>query len=83
MKYDTFKFEIVAHLGTISERIDFNGNKWFKEVNQVSWNDNTPKLDIREWNENHTKMSKGLALTNREAEELAMILHEYCRERGE
>lgn len=82
MAYDTFRFEIVAHIGVISERTDLNGIKQSKEVNLVSWNGREPKLDIREWNESHTKMGKGLTLTAEEEEVLCMILHEHMRERS-
>jgi hypothetical protein len=82
MAYDTFKYDVVATLGIISERIDHNGVGWTKEVNLVSWNGRDPKLDIREWTYNHEKMSKGLTLTDAEAEELAKVLHNYCRERS-
>ena len=47
-----FKFSIVRHVGVLAE-----GKKgWKKEVNLVSWNDRPPKLDLREWDENHEKM---------------------------
>ncbi len=82
MAYDTFKYNIVKALGIISERTDYDGNKQTKEVNMVSWNGREPKIDIREWNEDHTKMSKGLTLTPEEEEMLCMILHEHIRERS-
>ncbi len=82
MAYDTFKYNIVKALGIISERTDHTGTHWIKEVNMVSWNDREPKTDIREWNEDHTKMSKGLTLTPEEEEMLCMILHEHMRERS-
>ena len=45
------KYEITKFLGVIGE-----GTKgWKKEVNLVSWNDRKPKLDIRDWDENHEK----------------------------
>ena len=71
--------EIREHLGVIYSTI--RGRKkdqeWAKEVNIVSWNGNAPKIDIREWNEDHTKSTKGLTLTNSEAEELMKILQDY------
>ena len=82
MAYDKFRFEIVKSLGVISERTDNNG-KWTKEVNLVSWNGREPKLDIREWNSDHSRMSKGLTFTEEEAEPLYMILHNYIAERNE
>lgn len=77
-----FKYEIVAPLGIVSEKADRNGNKWAKEVNLVSWNGGAPKIDIREWNADHTKMGKGVTFKPDEAETVAMILHNYMRERS-
>ena len=58
-----FRFSIMRHLGVLAE-----GTKgWKKEVNMVSWNDRPAKLDIREWDENHVKMSKGVTLNAEEA----------------
>jgi hypothetical protein len=48
----------------------------------VSWNDREPKVDIREWNEDHSRMGRGLTLTAEEEEMLCMILHEHMRERS-
>jgi hypothetical protein len=64
------KFEIKKHLGVIGE-----GTKgWKKEVNLVSWNERKPKLDIRDWDETHEKMGKGITLSKSEAEELKKLL---------
>lgn len=64
------KFEIVDHFGVLAE-----GPKgWTKEVNLVSWNDRKPKLDIREWDENHEKMSKGLTFNKEELKKLKELL---------
>lgn len=82
MAYDTFTFNIVAHLGVISERTDYNSNKWAKEVNLVSWNDNQPKVDIREWNSDHSRMGRGITLTAGEEEMLCGILHSHMQERS-
>jgi len=58
-----FKFSIVRHIGVLAE-----GTKgWKKEVNLVSWNDRPPKLDLREWDEHHVKMSRGITLSPEES----------------
>jgi len=64
------KFEIVENIGVIG------GSKkgWSKEVNLVSWNGRAPKIDIREWDENHEKMGKGITLSEEEYEKLKEIL---------
>lgn len=63
-------YEIKEHIGIISE----NKNGWTKELNLVSWNDNDPKYDIRDWDPKHEKMSRGITLTEEEAYELSIIL---------
>ena len=76
---DNFTYEIIQHLGTISTRTDYKGVVWAKEVNIISWNGRSPKLDIREWNTDHTQMSRGISLKTEEADALVAIL----QERGE
>ena len=50
-------------------------NGWQKEVNLVAWNGKKPKLDIREWNADKTKMRRGLTLTKGEVIELKRCLN--------
>ena len=64
-----FEYEIVKTLGVITER-----NDRVLEANIVSWNRNTPKIDIRWWENDHEKMYKGVAMTDEEAETLYKIL---------
>jgi hypothetical protein len=47
---------------------------WTKEVNIVSWNNRKPKLDIREWDEAHEKMGKGITLNKEELLQLKDLL---------
>lgn len=64
------KYEIIRTLGIIGE-----GTKgWKKEVSIVSWNDRKPKLDIRDWDENHKKMGKGITFGKDEAMKLYNLL---------
>nr|AHF24053.1 seryl-tRNA synthetase-like protein [uncultured bacterium Contig643] len=71
---DRMKWEIVEHLGTISE----SKNHWTREVNIVSWNGREPKLDIRSWDPTHERMDRGSGtFTNEEAKTLSRILNEY------
>lgn len=64
------KYEIIEEIGVISE-----GSKgWKTELNIVKWGDNEPKYDLRPWNEDHTKMGKGITLTSDEIESLKTIL---------
>lgn len=66
------KFDIEDKLGEISER-----KGWTKEVNLVSWNGRKAKLDIREWDEEHKKMGKGITLSKKEVIELYRVLDTY------
>ena len=67
-----FKFSIARHIGVLSE-----GTKgWRKEVNLVSWNDRPPKLDLRDWDEHHIKMGKGITLNVEETQALREMLAE-------
>ena len=65
-----FKFEITEHLGFLSE----SAKGWTKELNKVSFNDRPAKYDLREWDPNHEKMSKGVTLNDEEMEILSKIL---------
>lgn len=66
------KYEIVEHLGVLSE----TDKGWKKELNLVSWNEREPKYDLRDWNETHDKMGKGITLSKEEAQNLMSILKE-------
>ncbi|MHC5252585.1 YdbC family protein [Listeria kieliensis] len=63
-------YEIVERLGVLST----NARGWSKELNRISWNGRDPKLDIRDWSEDHEKMGKGITLTDEEAEQLKKLL---------
>lgn len=65
------KYEIVEEIGVLSE----NANGWRKELNLISWNEGTPKYDIREWAPGHEKMGKGTTLTKEEALKLKEIFN--------
>jgi len=65
------KFEIEEKLGVLSER-----KGWTKELNLVSWNNRKAKADIREWDETHEKMGKGITLSMEELVELKKILND-------
>ncbi|MBM7408841.1 YdbC family protein [Methanococcus maripaludis] len=65
-------YEIVEHIGVLYEY----PNGWKKELNLVSWNENEPKYDIRDWNPEHERMRKGITLTSEELKALKEILKE-------
>lgn len=66
------EFKITDHIAELGDR---SGN-WKLELNRVSWNGNPPKYDIRAWSENHEKMSRGITLSEAEAQALCEALSE-------
>lgn len=72
-----FYFDILKHYGTIGKK---EGIGWQKEVNLVSWRGAEAKIDIREWDASHERMSRGVSLTLDEARELAKVLNKLFEE---
>ena len=66
------KYEIVKELGVLSE----SPTGWRKEINLISWNDRAPKYDVRDWAPEHTKMGKGVTLSEDEFLELKTLIEE-------
>jgi hypothetical protein len=64
------KFEIKETTGVLSE----SAKGWKKELNLISWNDKDAKYDIRDWDETHVKMGKGVTLSVEELKKLKNIL---------
>ena len=71
-------YEIKEHIGVINT----NENGWNKELNVVSWNGGPEKIDIRDWDPSHERMSRGITLTEEQAEKAAMLLGRRYRERA-
>jgi hypothetical protein len=67
------KYTIQEEISTLS----VNNKGWKKQLNLVSWNDTKPKFDIRTWDETHTKMGKGVTLSEGEMRKLYESLHTY------
>ncbi len=65
-----FQYEIIKELGVLSE----SKSGWTREFNLVSWNNGTPKYDIRDWSPNHEKMGRGISLSTKEVESLKALL---------
>ena len=66
------KFAIVKSIGMLSE----SEKGWTKELNLISWNDQEPKYDLRDWDPEHEKMGKGVTLTENELRKLKDLLNE-------
>ncbi len=71
------KFEIVKEIGVLSE----GSRGWKKELNLVSWNNGSPKYDLRDWAPEHEKMGKGITLTEEEAKALYTLLGDVMEQR--
>ena len=65
------KHEVKRHLAVLSTN---DNTGWTKEANIVSWNGSREKLDIRDWSPDHSKMSKGITLTEDEARVLGLAI---------
>ena len=66
------KYEITEHLAVLST----SSRGWRKELNLVSWNDRPAKYDLREWAPDHSRMGKGITLSDEEAKMLREALNE-------
>ena len=71
-------FEIMEHIGVL-DTYDNREQAWTKEVNIVSWNGGPAKIDIRDWSADHERMSRGITLTEDQAEKLTKSLVERYR----
>ena len=65
-----FQYSIIKEFGEISPGKD----GWKKELNLISWNNRSAKLDVRDWAPGHEKMGKGITLTTEEAVKLVELL---------
>lgn len=70
-------FEIKEQLGVIAE----HPTGWNKELNKVAWNGNLSKYDLRDWDPEHLRMSRGITLSEEEARALYKLLeNEFSEE---
>lgn len=69
------KYEIIRQIAVIKEE----SGGWATELNEVSWNGAVPKYDIRRWNNDHTKVGKGITLTKEEAAILMQALQKETK----
>lgn len=67
---DQIMYEIVEHLAVI----DRSDNGWRLEANIVNWNNSVDKLDLRQWSEDHSRMTRGSTFTKEQAMKLAKVL---------
>ena len=67
---DRVRYELIERIGVLG----IKENGWTKEVNIVSWNGGVGKVDIRDWDPSHARMTKGITMLEEEAEKLAKAL---------
>ena len=67
-----FRYDIVKNIGVLSE----SAKGWTKELNYISWNGANPKYDIRDWSPDHSKMGKGITLTDADVQKLKELLNQ-------
>ena len=70
----TWTISIIPPLGRESSSSE-NAKGWTRELNLVSWNEREPKYDIRDWNADHTRMSKGISMTEEEMQKLVELFN--------
>ncbi len=73
---ESFAFEIKKHIGVLGTY----STGWKKELNIVEWNGKNAKYDIRDWDPNHEKMSRGVTLHEGEVKNLVTVLEKYLSE---
>ena len=71
----TVSWEIKEHLAVLRE----NTSGWKRELNIVSWNDGPARFDIREWNEDHTRMTRGVTMSMDEGKKICDMMHNYLK----
>lgn len=64
-----FSYKLVSHIATISQR-----GSWALELNLISWAGRPATFDLRKWNDDHSRMSKGISLTRDEVKALTKYL---------
>ena len=75
-----FSYEIIEEIGQVGKP---TASGWSTRLNLISWNGGTPKLDIRSWNEDMSRMGKGISFSKEDAKDLAVLLNSYLGIEGE
>ena len=69
-----FSYEIIEEIGQVGKS---TASGWSTRLNLISWNGGSPKLDIRSWNEDMSRMGKGVSFSKEDAKDLAVLLNSY------
>ena len=73
-EYDTSAVSAIIYerIGKVNS-FHNNSEIWSKEINVIDWGYGK-KIDLRKWNENYTKCSKGICLTIEEFQKLLVMI---------
>ena len=63
-------FEIKERIGVIKPY----PTGWAKELNLVAWNGGAAKYDVRDWDEGHEHMSRGITLHDDEMRKILELM---------
>jgi hypothetical protein len=74
-------YHLPSHIAVLDE-VGGRDEKWTKEINVVAWNGGKPKIDVRDWNESHERMSRGITLTEEQAMKMTKALVDRYRTRA-
>ncbi len=74
-------YDIMEHIAVLGE-VGGRDEKWTKEINVGAWNGGKPKIDVRDWDENHERMSRGITLTEDQAMKMTKALVDRYRTRA-
>lgn len=64
-----FSYTIVQHLASFPST-----GAWTLELNLISWAGRPATFDLRKWNADHSKMSKGVSMSKQELDALGAFL---------
>lgn len=67
---DNLDFKVIKDFGSFGE------GKWQKHLTLTKWGDNEPKYDLRPWNEDMTKMGKGVTLDSSDLFDLLGLIED-------
>lgn len=71
-KSDDIRVHVIEEIAVLSE--DDRG--WKRKLTLTQWNGNPAKLDIRSWNEDNSRCSRGLTFTDEEMRNLVEAMDE-------
>ena len=71
------KYEIIKKIGVLST----SDSGWTKELNYMSWNEQEPKYDLRDWSPDRKRRGKGVTLSKEELMALKELINTIEQEK--